>query len=221
MKIQYYRPIYLLNVSFKIFTKVLNNHFMHVVDKVIRSSQTAFVPRHHIMEGVLVLHETLHELHRKKKNGVILKLDFEKAYDKVKWPFLQQLLRMKGFTPMWCDWIDKVMSRGSVAIKVNEHIGHYFQTRKGVRQVDPLSPILFNIVVDMLTVLIARAKGDEQFRGVIPHLVDDGLSILQYVDDTIIFMENDIEQAKNMKLLLCAFEQLSDLKINFHKSELF
>ena len=58
-------------------------------------------------------------------------------------------------------------------------------------------------------------------QGILPHLVDDGLSILQYADDTIIFMENDREQAKNLKLLLCAFEQLSGLKINFHKSELF
>ena len=53
------------------------------------------------------------------------------------------------------------------------------------------------------------------------HLVDEGLSVLQYADDTVIFMDNDLERAKNMKLLLCAFEQLSGLKINFHKSELF
>jgi hypothetical protein len=56
---------------------------------------------------------------------------------------------------------------------------------------------------------------------VIPHLVDDGLSILQYADDTVIFLDHDLEQAKNMKLLLTAFEQLSGLKINFHKSEIF
>ena len=54
-----------------------------------------------------------------------------------------------------------------------------------------------------------------------PHLVDDGLSVLQYADDTKIFMDNDLERAKNMKLMPCAFEQLSGLKINFHKSELF
>lgn len=55
----------------------------------------------------------------------------------------------------------------------------------------------------------------------VPHLVEDGLSILQYADDTVIFMDHDIEQAKNMKILLCMFEQLSGLKINFHKSEIF
>ena len=54
-----------------------------------------------------------------------------------------------------------------------------------------------------------------------PHLVDDGLSVLQYADDTNIFMDNDLERAKNVKLLLRAFEQLLGVKINFHKSELF
>jgi len=73
----------------------------------------------------------------------------------------------------------------------------------------------------MLAIFITRAKEDGQIQGLIPHLVDGGLSILQYVDDTILFMEHDLEQAKNMKIILCAFEQLSGLKINFHKSELF
>jgi hypothetical protein len=61
----------------------------------------------------------------------------------------------------------------------------------------------------MLTVIISRVKEAKQIKGVVPHLVDEGLSVLQYADDTIIFMDNDLERAKNMKLLLCAFEQLS------------
>jgi hypothetical protein len=113
-----------------------------------------------------------------------------------------------------------MVSGGSVGIKVNDDIGPYFQTKRGLRQGDPMSPILF-IVADMLNLLINRAKADGKIRGVIPYLVDDGLSILQYADDTIIFLDHDLEQAKNLKLLLCAFEQLSGLKINFHKSEVF
>jgi hypothetical protein len=84
-----------------------------------------------------------------------------------------------------------------------------------------LSPLLFNLVADMLSTFINRAKEDRQISGLVPHLVDGGISILQYVDDTILFMKNDMEQATNMKLLLCAFEQLSGFKINFHKSEVF
>ncbi|WVZ63267.1 hypothetical protein U9M48_012909 [Paspalum notatum var. saurae] len=160
--------------------------------------------------------KSIHELHSKKQRGVILKIDFEKAYDKVRWTFLVQELRMKGFSPQWISWVQSFISDASVAVNVNDEVGPYFQTKKGLRQGDPLSPILFNIVADMLAILISRAK----ISGVVPHLVDGGLTILQYADDTIIFMDNDLEQARNMKLLLCAFEQVLGLKINFHKSEI-
>ena len=73
----------------------------------------------------------------------------------------------------------------------------------------------------MLAVMIERAKVYGQIDGVVNHLVDGGLSILQYADDTILFMDHDLEKARNLKLILSAFEQLSGLKINFHKSELF
>jgi hypothetical protein len=122
---------------------------------------------------------------------------------------------MKGFAPKWCRWIQSVVTGGSVGIKINDDIGPYFQTKRGLRQRDPMSPILFNIVADMLALLINRAKANGQIRGVLPHLVDDGLSILQYADDTIIFIDHDLEQAKNLKLLLCAFEQLSGLRVKF------
>jgi hypothetical protein len=73
----------------------------------------------------------------------------------------------------------------------------------------------------MLAILIKRGKKEGQINGAVPHLVENGLSTLQYADDTLIFLDHDIKKAKNLKLLLCAFEKLSDLKINFHKSELF
>ena len=79
-------------------------------------------------------------------------------------------------------------------LKVNSQLGVNFQTKKGLQQGDPLSPILFNIVVDMLALMTARAKKVGQLQGVIPHLIDDGLSILQYADDTVIFMSYDIRR---------------------------
>jgi hypothetical protein len=87
IQIQQYRPICLLNVSFKVFTKVGTNRVAHIAENVVQPTQSAFMPGRHILEGVVILHETIHELHRKKLDGVLLKIDFEKAYDKVKCPF--------------------------------------------------------------------------------------------------------------------------------------
>jgi hypothetical protein len=104
-QIQQYRPICLLNVSFKIFIKVATIRLNSVPNHIIQPSQIAFLRGCNILEGVVILHEMIHELHLKKQNGVILKIDFEKAYDKVKWPFLFQTLRMKGFSTKWISWI--------------------------------------------------------------------------------------------------------------------
>jgi hypothetical protein len=98
------------------------------------------------------------------------------------------------------------MTGGHVCIKVNDQVGANFLTHNGLRQGDPLSPVLFNIVADMLAILINRAKEDGQFDGLIPHLVDGGLSILKYADDTVIFLDHDFAKASNLRLLLAAFE---------------
>jgi hypothetical protein len=75
------------------------------------------------MEGVIVLHEMIHEMHRKKQDGLLLKIDFEKAYDKIIWSFVEQTLRMKGFSPKWCQWVASFMEGGHVGIKVNDEVG--------------------------------------------------------------------------------------------------
>jgi hypothetical protein len=90
--IKQFCPICLLNVSFKIFIKVTVNRMTGIVTKLIIPSQTTFILGRNIMEGVVMLHETIHEIHRKKMSDVILKLDFEKVYDKVNWKFLQETL---------------------------------------------------------------------------------------------------------------------------------
>jgi hypothetical protein len=101
----------MLNVSFKIFTKVLANRLTPVACRVTKPLQSAFLPGRYILEWVVVLHETIHELKRKKQKGLILKLDFEKANDKDNWDFLQQVLRTKGFPNVWCQWMESVVQR--------------------------------------------------------------------------------------------------------------
>ena len=84
-----------------------------------------------------------------------------------------------------------------------------------------MSPILFNVVADMLAILIGRAKEEGQIGGLVPHLVEGGVSILQYADDTILFMEHDLATARNMEMVLCLFKQLPDLKLIFIKVNCF
>jgi hypothetical protein len=151
--IQQYRPICLLNISYKIFTKVATNRINQVANHIISPSQTAFMRGQNILEEVVILHESIHELH-KKKNGVVFKINFEKAYHKVKWPFLFQRLKMKDFSSKWITWIKSFIMGGSVVVNVNDDVGHFFQMKKGMREGDPISPILFNIVTNMLAILI-------------------------------------------------------------------
>jgi hypothetical protein len=96
-------------MSFKIFTKAMTNRMALVAQKIIRTSETTFMSGRNIMDGAVILHETVYEMHRKKLDGVIIKLDFENAYDKIKWSFLQQTLRMKDFSSLWCKWIDQIV----------------------------------------------------------------------------------------------------------------
>jgi hypothetical protein len=91
--------------------------FTKVAHKVVHPTQYAFIPGRNILEGVVILHETIHELHRKKMDGVLFIIDFEKASDKVKWSFLQQALRMKGFPPKWCHWIAHFIQGGALELR--------------------------------------------------------------------------------------------------------
>ena len=108
-----------------------------------------------ILDGML--HEIVHELHCRHRNGVILKINFEKAYDKGKWPFLFQTLQMKGFSPKWISWVESFVSGGLVEVWQSMSMmmsDIFFQTKKVLRQGDSLSPLLFNIDADMLAILI-------------------------------------------------------------------
>jgi len=129
-----------------------------VANKLIHQNQTAFMKGRNVMNGVMILHEILHETKRKKQMGVILKLDFEKAYDKVKWKFLFECLVARGFDHKWCHWIEKVVSRGTVSVKLNNLVGPYIKSFKGVRQGDPVAPQLFNFVADGLSRMIHKAQ---------------------------------------------------------------
>jgi hypothetical protein len=89
------------------------------------------------MEGVVILIVVLHELRVKKHRGVILKLDFEKAYDKVQWGFMMEVLKRKNFPLKWLEWMKQIIEGGKVGININGNDGHFFNTYKGLRRGDP------------------------------------------------------------------------------------
>jgi hypothetical protein len=128
-----------------------------------------------------------------------MKLDFEKEYDKVQWSFLFEVLERKEFPEKWIQWIKQVVSGGRVGINLNGEPGEFFGTHKGLRQGGPLPPLLFNLVVDALTSILRKGSQEGLIKGLIPELVDGGLTHLQYADDIIIFLE--AEEA-NVKFLL-------------------
>lgn len=131
-RIQQYRPICLLNCLYKLITKTLTIRLEEVADKIIHCNQTAFMKGRNIMTGILSLHEILHET-KKKEIEIILKLDFEKAYDKVNWKLLFECMEKRGFNQKWCNWIRQVVTGGTVSVKVNNCIGPYIKSYKGVR----------------------------------------------------------------------------------------
>jgi hypothetical protein len=109
VNVKQFRPICLLNVFYKFFTKVLASRLTGVADDIISENQTTFITGRNILEGVLILHEVIHELSSKSQNGIILKLDFEKAYDKMHWDFLEEVLILKEFPARWIEWIKQVV----------------------------------------------------------------------------------------------------------------
>jgi hypothetical protein len=103
------------------------------MNKIIHLSQTAFIKGRFITDGVALLQEVLRESKFRKQQGVVLKIDFEKAYDKVNWNFLLDCCRQKGFSDSWMIWIRKVVADGTLSVKVNDRKGAYFGSHKGVR----------------------------------------------------------------------------------------
>jgi hypothetical protein len=170
-------------------------------------------------EGVLALHEITHELRVKKLGDLLLKLDFEKAYNRVSWDFLWEVLLRKGFSAMVVHRLLQLVSGGQTTVNVNGEIGGFLRNARGVRQGDPLSPILFDFMVDSLAAVLSRARESGHIQGVVPHLIPGGVTHLQYADDTMIMIEPSRVGVANLKLILLCFENMSGLKINFLKSE--
>ncbi|XP_017239669.1 uncharacterized protein LOC108212453 [Daucus carota subsp. sativus] len=157
----------------------------------------------------------------RKCAGVILKLDFEKAFDSVNWEFLLHLLQKLNFHSLWIRWLEGILNSARISVLINGSPSREFIPERGLRQGDPLSPLLFNLVGEVLHCMLSKAERVGLFQGVNLGNNGDTVSHLQYADDTVLFIRDDTESIKGIKRVLIAFELLSGLKINFAKSKLY
>jgi hypothetical protein len=173
-QITQYRPIALINVIFKIVAKTYASRLDPVANRIISPNQTAFIKGRNILDGPLALIEIIHEIKSKKLGGILLKLDFEKASDLVNWDFLAEVLRGKGFEEGNIHRISQLVAGGQTAISINGVIGPFFRNKRGVRQGDPLSPLLFNFIGEELSAILSAGGRAGHIHGVVPHLIPGG-----------------------------------------------
>lgn len=171
-----------------------------------------------IQDDILIANEVVDLWKKKKQKGVVLKLDFQRAYDNLSWNFLFDMKDKFGFPSKWCLWIKECLRTAAVSVLVNGSSTGEFKMEKGLRQGDPLSPFLFILVVEGLNVIFNRAKERGIIKGISVAANGPNLTHLQFADDTIVFCNASLDELMNVKKLLSFFEAVSGLKINFQKS---
>lgn len=213
-----FRPISLLGSVYKIISKVLAKRLKPLLSKIISRTQNA------VVDAVLIANEAIDSRLRNGEEGVMCKLDIEKAFDHVNWNFLMFLLKRMGFGEKWLKWIWRCISTVSLALLVNGKSAGFFPTSRGIRQGDPLSPMLFIIIMEALSRMIEKSMKNGLADGFkVDGTAGNSVMIyhLLYVDDSLIFCSPDKEQLGLLRSILIWFEIVSGLRVNLKKSEMF
>ena len=156
-KVTEYRPISLCNVVYRIFAKVIANRLKQVLHQIISPYQSAFVPNRIITDNIVIGYECLHKIRhsKRRKNGLVsLKLDISKAYDRVKWGFLEHIMRRLGFTEKWVHLVMNCITTTSLSILINGTATNLIHPQMGLRQGCPLSPYLFILCAEAFSNLL-------------------------------------------------------------------
>ncbi|CAH9105200.1 unnamed protein product [Cuscuta epithymum] len=187
-KFSKFRPISLSNFSNKIFTKILTNRITHLLPKIISDEQSAFQPGKEISDGILVLRELVNHINKKTRgHNIIFKFDMNKAFDRISWPFINSVLLSFGFHPAFIKLIMNNLHATWCSILINGTPKGFFKPSRGVKQGDPLSPILFIIVAEVLSrnlkLFYSSGRGTpfNTYRGM------PCLSHLSFADDLVVF----------------------------------
>ena len=149
-----------------------------------------------------------------------LKVDFEKAYDSVRWTFLLDMFHRMGFHSKWIQWVKGCLETDTMSVLVNGSPTEEFRPTRGLRQGDPLAPFLFRIVAEGLAGLVRKAVKEDLLRGIKVGRDEVDCSLLQFADDTVFLCEDSFSNVFTIKAILRVFELASGLKVNFHKSKI-
>ena len=218
-----FRSISLTGSIYKLIAKVLTNRLKKVMNILVNSTQNAFVEGRQILDASLIANEVIDSMLKKKKKGVLCKLDIEKAYDKINWNFLTAVFGKMGFKEKWMGWIQWCISIASFSVMLNGSPEGFFRSSRGLRLGDPLSPYLLVLGMEAFSLLVDRAveggfiygykfKGRNGTKRQITHLL--------FADDTLVFCEDTEDQMAYLSWILAWFEAMSELSINLDKNSL-
>uniref|UniRef100_A0A2N9G2D1 Reverse transcriptase domain-containing protein n=1 Tax=Fagus sylvatica TaxID=28930 RepID=A0A2N9G2D1_FAGSY len=210
-----FRPISLIGSVYKLLSKVLANRLKEVLDDLISESQNAFVGGRQMLDSVLIANECLDSRLKRRQPGVICKLDIEKAYDHVNWNCLIHLLDTMGFGTKWQGWIRACISTVRYSVLINGSPAGYFGSSRGLRQGDPLSPLLFLLVMEILSKILKKVEESGLIRGF--HASRSGvaglsISHILFADDTMIMCDADPVQLMYLRLAMTCFEASTGLR---------
>ncbi|XP_068328277.1 uncharacterized protein [Pyrus communis] len=219
-----FRPISLCNYSYKILSKILANRLKVLLPKIISPSQNAFVAGRQIQDCIGIAHEMFHYLKGRKARNRFemgIKLDMQKAYDRVEWDFLDAVMERMRFSSSWRSLINGCISSVKFAVLLNGQARESFAPSRGLRQGDPLSPYLFILVGEVLSKLIQGAVDQGRLAGVKIGGSGPVISHLFFADDTLLFLRADVKNCRNLKHMLDKFCMASGQKVNLEKSSVF
>jgi len=210
--IKNYRPISLLTSVYKILTKILTNRVKMVMGNLISPAQMA-APQRYIATNIRTMSEALNYIKKNDLSGGALLLDQEKAFDKVDWHFMTEILRKMGFGHNFLKWISILYQDANSLLKINNTLSDPFKLQRGVRQGDPLSPLLYVLYLEPLICAIDR---DQRIKGI--ELLDQSLKTLAFADDLTVFVasQEDIALTEEWMTL---FENATGGSFNKEKSE--
>ena len=208
-----WRPISLLNVVYKLASAVIANRIKVVLNSLIHEDQKGFISGRFISENVKLIYDILFETKSQNLPGLILSVDFEKAFDTVSWKFIEKVLDYFNFGPSVKSWIKLFQNGSESCIIQNGHMSDFLQLKRGCRQGDPLSPYIFILCAEILGKLIRKNK---TLKGIIINGKEFRLN--QYADDTQIFLDGTEKSLKETLSILNLYYKMSGLKINIEKT---